>query len=301
MKNKFINTYEPSGVTQLSDGQILVVDDDGLKPLSLFKLNRNKSFAQLNKVKEFNFSPIDVDDLEALTIDQNDYVYAITSHSLDGKGKLNHKRNRLVRFTLNHKKLAEITMIENLRQWLITSYPELKKSSRIKNVQNDGGLNIEGLAYDKNEQQLLIGLRSPLNKQDQAIIIPVSMNEPTFNNKLFNGKANELITLDLNGAGIRDFSYVQYLNAFLILSGTSSDSKKSAKLWLWKRGQKPVKVKIKGTKKLGTAEGITPVKLLNQDAGIMIVIDDGDRELDQAGHYLFVPYEDLKFKSRQGY
>ncbi len=296
MLYEFINIYEPSGIAQLSNGQIVIVEDDGLKPVSLLKFNDTNPFEHLDKLNEFNFSPVEINDLEALTIDQHDHLYAITAHSLNRKGKLNSKRNRLVHFTINDQTLDEVSLIENLREWIIASYPELKKSTKIKNVQKNGGLNIEGLAYDKKKKQLLIALRSPLTKQDQAIIIPITLTKQTFKNKLFNGKPLELITLDLNGAGIRDFTYVPYLNAFIILSGTSSANKKSAKLWLWKRGKDAVKIKIKGAGKLGTAEGITPVKLLNKDAGIMIVIDDGEQESAQPGHYLFVSYDQLKFK-----
>ncbi len=298
MINEFVNVYEPSGIAQLSTGQILIVDDDGSKPLSLLKLNDSNPFEHLDKEDEFNFAPIEVDDLEALTTDQYDQIYAVTSHSRNAKGKLKKKRNRLLRFTLKGQEPGEITLIENLRQWIITSYPELKKPAKIRQVQKKGGFNIEGLAYDKKENQLLIGLRSPLNKKHHSIIIPVTLTKQSFNNKLFNGKPDELITLDLQGAGIRDFTYVSHLNAFLILSGTSSARKKSAKLWLWKRGEEPVRVKIKGSKLAGTVEGIAPVKLLNQDAGIMLVIDDGDRGDCQPGHYLFVSYEQLKVKSK---
>ncbi|MCU7958184.1 MAG: DUF3616 domain-containing protein [gamma proteobacterium symbiont of Bathyaustriella thionipta] len=217
--------------------------------------------------------------------------------SLNGKGKLNKKRNRLLRFTVKDQKVGDIKRIKNLRKWIITAYPTLKKSAKIKKVQKNGGLNIEGLAYDKKHQQLLIGLRSPLNKKGHSIIIPMTLTRKTFKNKYFHGKPNELITLDLDGAGIRDFTYVPHLNAFLILSGTSSDSKKTSNLWLWKRGKKATKIKIDGVKKLGRAEGITPVKLKNKDAGIMIVIDDGDQESGRPGHYLFISYEQLKFKS----
>ncbi|MCK5664853.1 MAG: DUF3616 domain-containing protein [Thiotrichaceae bacterium] len=296
MLNEFINIYEPSGIAQLSNGQIIIVEDDGLTPVSLLKFNDTNPLEHLEKVNKFNFLPIDVNDLEAVTIDQHDHLYAITSHSLNRKGKLKNERNRLVHFTINDQAVDEVSLIENLREWIIASYPELKKSTKIKNVQKDGGLNIEGLAYDKKKQQLLIGLRSPLNKQDQAIIIPITLTKQTFKNKLFNDKPRELITLDLNGAGIRDFTYVPYLNAFLILSGTSSADKKSAQLWIWKRGKQAVKIKIKGAKKFGTAEGITPVKLLNKDAGIMIVIDDGEQKSAQPGHYLFISYDQLKFK-----
>ena len=295
MKNEFINIYEPSGVAQLSSGEILIVEDDGAKPLSLLKLNNANPFDHLERIKALNFESVVVNDLEALTIDQKDFLYAITSHSRNRKGKINSKRNHLIRFNIKDQQIGDVHLIENLRDWIINAYPQLKKSAKIKKVQKNGGLNIEGLAYDKKNQQLLIGLRSPLNKDEQAIIIPIALNKQTFKNKLFNEKPLDLISLDLDGAGIRDFTYVPYLNAFLILSGTSSGRKKPAQLWLWQRGQKPIIVKIKGAKALGTAEGITAVKLLNKDVGILIVIDDGEEETGQPGHYLFVSYEQLKF------
>ena len=297
MINTFKNIYEPSGIIQLSDGQILIVEDDGLKPLSLLKLNDKKPYEHLKKVKGFNFPSIVINDLEAITCDHQDHIYAITSHSLNAKGKYNKKRNRLIHFTLKQQKLGIIKVIENFREWIISSYPELKKSAKLKKVQKQGGLNIEGLAYDKKQQQLLVGLRSPLNSQDKAIIIPIDLNKRTFKNKSFNEQPHELITLDLDGAGIRDFTYVKHLRAFLILSGTSSSShKKTAKLWLWKRSKKAVEVKIKGTEKLGTAEGITAVNLTNKGKGIIIVIDDGEEKDDKMGHYLFISYDSLKIK-----
>ena len=90
---------------------------------------------------------------------------------------------------------------------------------------------------------------------------------------------------------------MKHLRAFLILSGTSSSShKKTAKLWFWKRSKKAVEVKIKGTEKLGTAEGITAVNLTNKGKGIIIVIDDGEEKDDKMGHYLFISYDSLKIK-----
>ena len=298
MINTFKNIYEPSGIIQLSDGQILIVEDDGLKPLSLMKSNDKKPYEHLKKFKGFKFPSIVINDLETITCDHQDHIYAMTSHSLNAKGKYNKNRNRLIHFTLKQQKLNSIKVIKNFREWILSSYPELKKSAKLKKVQKQGGLNIEGLAYDKKQQQLLVGLRSTLNKQKNAIIIPIDLNKQTFKkNKDFQGKAHKLITLDLDGAGIRDFTFVKHLNAFLILSGTSSSTdKKTAGLWLYKRGKKAIKLSIKGLKNLGTAEGITSIKLSNKDEGLMIVIDDGEEKHNKMGHYLFIPYDDLKIK-----
>jgi len=298
MFNQFIDIFEPSGIAQLANKQLLVIDDDGLKPLSLVKLNKKEPHDHLEKLTSLNFGSIEIDDLEALTIDQNQFLYAITSHSRNRKGKLKNKRNKLIRFKVKNQQVVKPIALENLRDWIIDSYPELKKAAKIKKVQVDGGLNIEGLAYFNH--QLLIGLRSPLmeleNNRPHAMLIRLNLDAQLFKNKLINSTPNPLIYLDLDGAGIRDLSYVPELNGFIILSGNSVDDKKSAKLWFWNNNKPPQKIKIKGIGHLRTAEGITPTTLLNGEKGIMITSDDGDREKGRSGHYVFIPHKNLKFK-----
>ena len=302
MFNQFLDIYEPSGIVQISkgsfkNGQLLIVDDDGNKPVSILQFSKKKPYSHLEKLSESNFGAIEVDDLESITLGENQFLYAITSHSLNRKGKFKSKRNQLLRFQINEQEIINPQAIENLRDWLVASYPELRTAAKIKRVQDDGGLNIEGLAYQKKTKQLLIALRSPLDSQGRAIIIPLDLTPDIFKNKLLNIKANQLLFLDLEGAGIRDLSYIPELKGFLLLSGTSSADKKSSNLWFWKRGENPRLVKIKGTGQLGTAEGITPVQLPNGDKGIIIVSDDGNRVKDRPGHYIFIPYSHLIFKS----
>lgn len=309
--NKFSNIYEPSGITQLDDGQFLIVEDDGENPLLLVKSQYRKSHIELFKVKGFKFRAFKVDDLEAITHDKKNQLYAISSHSLKENGKYNKNRGRLIQFSFNQQSVKNIRHIENLREWASCSYPQLKKSFKIKKVQKKGGFNIEALACDNKHKQLLIGLRSPLDKKNLAIIIPIALNKQTFKNKQFSAKPLDLITLDLDGAGIRDFAFIKHLNAVVILSGTSlSKNKKKAALWLWKRGEKPVKIKAKGVDSLSRAEGICAAQLLAKKAdkkadkslrkvvnnlqGLMIMIDDGDEQKKKVGHYLFIPYKHLK-------
>ena len=300
MQKIFTNSYEPSGIVQLKDGQVLIADDDGLKPFSLWSFNSKSPFDTLHKSIKMTLSEPIIDDLEALTTDLKDNIYAITSHSLDAQGKLKKKRCQFVCFKLKKGKIKNVLVINKLRQWLIKQYPHLlKRSAKIKKVQKRQGLNIEALAYDPNTKQLLIGFRSPLNKDHKAIIIPLqlSTNASTpdlFSNALLKNQANKPIMLDLKGAGLRDFTYVPKLRGFLILSGSVCDSKKSTKLWFWQRDKKLCRVRIKGIKKLGRAEGITPVTLHNKKEGIMLVMDDGDQDTAQGGHYLFIAYKHLK-------
>lgn len=60
----------------------------------------------------------------------------------------------------------------DFRDWLIRAYPQLATSARIK--PDDGGLNIEGLAWDRNRHALLFGLRTP-EPDGKPLILPVKL------------------------------------------------------------------------------------------------------------------------------
>ncbi len=291
-------SYEPSGLIQLTNGQLLVADDDGNKPFTLYGFNSFSPFDTLEKIKSFNLKPLLVDDLEALTIDSSDQIYAITSHSRDADGKVKKKRCRLLRLQLTGEKITEIFVIDELRTWLLNTYAIFKKSAKIKKVQKKEGFNIEGLAHDPNQEQLLIAFRSPLSKNNKAIIVPLDVSKKTFNRSLLEKQKNKPIYLNLKGAGVRDLTYIPKLDGFLILSGSVCDSKKSTQLWFWQRSslcqdKQLRRVKIKGIKKLGRAEGISPVRWNNQEEGILLVMDDGDKYTEKFGHYLFIAYKHL--------
>ena len=68
MINEFINIYEPSGIIQLSNGQVLIVEDDGTKPLSLLELNPNNPYDYMDVLNAFNLASIGVNDLEAIKL-----------------------------------------------------------------------------------------------------------------------------------------------------------------------------------------------------------------------------------------
>jgi hypothetical protein len=60
----------------------------------------------------------------------------------------------------------------DFRDWLIRAYPQLAASARIK--PDEGGLNIEGLAWDRNRHALLFGLRTP-EPDGKPLILPVKV------------------------------------------------------------------------------------------------------------------------------
>jgi hypothetical protein len=95
----------------------------------------------------------------------------------------------------------ETLVAENMpdfRDWLIRAYPQLAPSARIK--PNDDGLNIEGLAWDRNRHALLFGLRTPA-PGGKPLILPVKVKDLAGPWNTSNLEAQTPIHLSIETAG----------------------------------------------------------------------------------------------------
>lgn len=299
---KFEQIYEPSGVQQLPDGRFVVVEDEAVHPLGIFTLNPDGNVAEhalyrgsLFSLGSPNRALGTLEDIEAVAVDAQGRVFAITSHSRKANGKRADQREQLARFGLDGDRIVDFQVIRNLRKKVSKQHEALKESARIRNVKDEGGFNIEGLSFDADKQKLLIGLRSPL-AGSKAIIAVLDNPHAVFENDEKPLISERLIELDLAGGGIRALCYDPHLGGFLILSRKPG---KPFKLWLWsgQADDSPQRLRVAGIKKLERAEGVTPVRTHGRPSGILIVSDDGVGALKRPGHYLFVRYENLKTKS----
>lgn len=295
---KFEKIYEPSGVLQLPDERFLVVEDEAAHPLAVFSLQPDGQVSEQSIYKRSLFSLVSpnralstLEDLEAVTVDDQGRIYAITSHSRKKNGKRGDKREQLVRFGLDGEQIVDFKVLRGLRKKITTLHQSLKDAAKIRDVKNSNGFNIEGLSFDAVKQNLLIGLRSPLAGSD-AIIVVLENPQAVFDRDEEPRISPRLIELKLSGGGIRALSYDPHLDGFLIISRKSG---KSFKLWFWKGnvGTKPKRLKIPGVKNLRQAEGVTAVRMGGRPAGILIVSDDGTGLRGKPGHYLFVRYQQL--------
>jgi len=296
--SKFGLIYEPSGVQQLPDGRLIVVEDESDQPLDVISLQPDDRVSEQALYRNSLFSLISpnralgtLEDLEAVAVDGQSRIYVITSHSRKKNGKRPDKREQLMRFTLDGEKAVDIQVLRDLHKNIFQKYKYLEHTSRTSNVEDDGGFNIEGLSFDVTKQKLLIGLRSPL-AGDNAIIIVLENPLVVFDHNETPRISDTLIELDLGGGGIRALSYDQHLGGYLILSRKQG---KKFKLWLWSgdTDESPQRLQVPDVKNLRHAEGITPVRLQDGQTGILIVSDDGDVVKGKPGHYLFLRYEQL--------
>ena len=295
---KFEQIYEPSGVQQLPDGRFLVVEDEAVHPLGIFSLQTDGQVSEqpLYRSSLFSWSSPNrvlntLEDLEAVALDEQGRIYAITSHSRKANGKRDDKREQLARFGLEGEQIVDFKVLRGLRKKISAQHGSLKDAAKIRDVKDGDGLNIEGLSFDATKQNLLIGLRSPLAGSN-AIIVVLENPRAVFDHDEKPRISDRLIELDLAGGGIRAMSYDPHLGGFLIISRKPN---KSFKLWLWSgdADESPQRLRIPEMKNLRQTEGVTPVILDGRPAGILIVSDDGMGLKRKPGHYLFLRYEQL--------
>ena len=298
---KFQQIYEPSGVVQLADERFVVVEDEAANPLDSFTLNHQGETQEtyLARASLFSLTSSDralnaLEDLEGLTVDSEEWIYAITSHSRTLNGKRRNDREQLVRFRLRDGGITDFKVIRGLRKRISKRHDLLKGSAKLRDVKRNQGFNIEALSFDPGGKKMLIGMRGPLYGED-AIIVTLENPNAVFESNAKPKISKQLITLDFGGGGIRAMCYDPMTDGYLIITRKQG---KRFKLWLWSGDPdaSPRRVKIKGTKNLRQAEGITPVRIGGKPAGILIVSDEGDSANRKPGRYLFVTYEQLDIR-----
>ncbi len=213
-------------------------------------------------------------DAEAITYGGG-YFYVMTSQS--DPDSVNSKA--LLRFSFNAQTQTingtAAELISDLRAFLLQNVPEIATRGAAPGL--DGGLNIEGMAYDPNNERLLLGLRSPFIGS-QAVLVPIKLINPLQPLALNNIKVDSpsVIPLALENQGVRDITYDAHKRVFLIISGAPETQKKTAfGLWEWSGNADDPPRKIMMLDDKYKPEGITSVTLNGQDF-LMVMGDEGN-------------------------
>lgn len=293
----FSDIYEPSAVFQLSDGRVLLVEDEDTRAMNILTISANGS---LIENKEANLQLTNgfedkLDDLEGLTADHNGFIYATTSHSSRKNGNREPNREQLVRFRVKGHDVTDITSTTTLRDDL-TNSKQLLAAIKAKTDEDPDfdTLNIEGLTYYHKTDDLMLGLRSPM-AGESAIVVPVTNPEAVFSKKaapVF-GKP---IFLDLNGGGIRSLHFSSALNKYVIANEIPNEKGKDySKIWTWSGNPQdaPVALDLPELSDLKNIEGIDSVKV-NGKAKLLFTADEGNEKKDKPAKYRFV--DEAKFK-----
>ncbi len=283
--------YEPSAIVQLPDRRFLVVEDQGSRPASLVTIGTDGSVAATRVTPGLlqMFSAFwSLDDLEGLTIDTAGFIYGITSHSRDAKGDEKKTREKLVRFRIQGDRLVEPQVIGGLKQALTTRHAVLAQASQVRDVKDDGGLNIEGLEISPDQQRLLVGFRSPL-RDGRALIASIENPQAIFSSDEAPRISATLVELNLGGQGIRGLSYVPAMAAYVVISGPTSRARADFRVWRWsgEAGAPAVRMTVKGLQGFEKAEGVSPAVIGGREQ-VIFVSDDGNRSAQRPASYLLI-------------
>jgi len=294
---KFDQIYEPSGVIQLDDGRLLVIEDEPERPLHILKPEKNGQLIEnksLNLLLRVAFSK-KLDDLEAVTTGPDGYIFATTSHKRNKKGERKLEREQLIRFKIQGNKIIDAGIVTNL----IDSIKESGILGKVNKLGKGGiyNINIEALSFDK-QNRLMICLRNPRSNGKSIILI---MENPT---KVFTDNEKPKISktpilLDLQGGGIRAMSYDPKLKGYLLTNEIYSSEDKNNNIkhsqisfWDGNPMHKPNPIQLPSVINMNNVEGITPVTL-NGEPRILLTSDNGDAKRNRPANYLLLEYYQL--------
>jgi len=221
-------TFEASGVAHVpgSDG-VLFVDDGRTEEVFWMRLGEGGRQAGAITPVRLGASVID---LEGITTDGT-HFYVVGSQSKSKGGDL----AGLVRFRFDARgqRAEGVESISGLRRLLAENVAELRGMAERK--YKDGGINVEGLAWDARGRRLLLGLRSPV-VDGQALVVPLRLRDPraAFTSGNLEVEGARAIRLPLGGAGVRSIEYDERAQAFRVIAGAGPNSEKlDFKLWEW--------------------------------------------------------------------
>ena len=268
---------EPSGVTSLDGNTLIVIEDEAhsaLRRLEITPDNTHFKFKEFKQATGTGFiqrrllGPLD--DLEAIARLSDTRFFVIGSHENASRGK-KPNREKLVLFTRKGDALVSASMRRDLFEHLVEQYPQLSDKLNRKKNRKRNTLNIEGLAFDRKRQELLIGLRSPTISNDAIIIRLLNATdylegeEPEF--------ADALQLIDLDKGGIRALAYDDRSDNLLLISQRESGGNGRWSLWTLSSAgdKKPTLISTKKKHQFKDIEGLTPLA-----ESIFFVRDAGD-------------------------
>ena len=289
--------YEPSGIQQLADGRFLVIEDEKQHALSLLRMSGGHVTHTALSAPFWSWGDGDfwnLDDLEGITADNAGNIYAITSQSRDNDGGTRKSRERLVRFRIEGDNVVDPKVVGSLKRDLMAAHPELAASAGVRNVKNEGGLNIEALEMSPDQRHLLIGFRSPL-LDERAIIANIENPGAIFDTDEPPRLGAALTRLDLDGHGIRGISWIPFLAGYLLIAGPVAREQVKFQLWFWPGGSDdpPRRVSVAGLSGFEHAEGVSPAVIDGRQC-IIIVSDDGSRDEKRFARFLILQADQLR-------
>ena len=230
--------FDASGVADVPGTDGILFVDNGREG-QVFWMRLDPKGKQVGSINGLNLG-VNIEDLEGITTDGTSF-YVVSSQSrpkaIATEG--------LVRFKFDNRSnsIKGAESISGLKKFLVDNVAELREGGERNG--KDGGLNIEGLAWDPRRGRLLLGLRSQI-VDGQALVVPLRLRDQRgafsiANLEVENSKA---IRLSLGGVGIRGIEYDAQAKVFRIISGAAENQDQTDfVLWEWNGDEQQPKIR----------------------------------------------------------
>ena len=261
-------TFEASGVAHVPGTDAVLFVDDG-RPNEIFWMQLGDDRKQAGAIRKIDIAT-SIIDLEGITTD-GEYFYVVGSQS-KSKGA---DQEGLARFKFDaaSQRATGTEAASGLKKFLADNVAELRGMENTK--YNDGGINVEGVAWDPQNNRLLLGLRSPV-VDGHALVVPLKLRNAkgAFSFDNLEVEERKAIKLSLGGAGIRSIEYDEQRKAVVLITGAGPNAERmDFKTWEWSgNGAAPALRELETFDRRLKPEGITRFSNGSKDF-IFIVFD----------------------------
>jgi hypothetical protein len=299
--------HNASEVVALGDSRFLFCDNDISDALFEMRLTARGTLAgRLIRRTISGVSPRYFDDFESMAVISSGPRYRLvlaTSFSLKIRDPRARKKRQRAKPSLERESLLRVTntgagdlqaeIIPGFRRWLIEQTPDLGRRWRkcLRWIPDDGGLNIEGLAWDPERAELLFGLRTPVIDGHPVILrVHVRDIDGLWNLNNFEMRQPVFLQLPRGKAdrGIRTMEYDHAQRRTLIVTGNAiSGTRVPFELYAWDGNSGGVmtrfahvrfdpKFRVEGVTP-GTIEGRHAIVFVDDRGGYRVVWGDDPR------------------------
>ena len=230
--------FDASGVADVPGTAGILFVDNGREG-QVFWMELDQKGKQVGSINGLNLG-VNIEDLEGITTDGTNF-YVVSSQSRPKAIAT----GGLVRFKFDNRSnsIKDAELLSGLKKFLVENVAELRQSG--ESTGKDGGLNIEGIAWDSGRNRLLLGLRSPI-VDGHALVVPLRLRDRggAFSLENLEVENSKAIRLPLGGVGIRGIEYDGHAKVFRIISGAAENQDPTDfVLWEWNGSEQQPKVR----------------------------------------------------------
>lgn len=236
--------FNASGVVQVAPERFVFIDNHD--PTAVFELTLDPDNDELKQIRRRGLVGVterQLGDPEGLTrVDSDGRTYLVATSSLSVSGS--RVNDGLVRISYADSGDLRAEPMAGFRSWLLAHEPALAAAAASE--PDDGGVNIEGVAWDPGARALLFGVRGPAEPGQVTIVeVPVHAGTAAWTTAALGAPVTLTLRVPHSAAlqGVRDISYDERSGRFLILLGKSLSRKAEPfALCTWTRGAEALRV-----------------------------------------------------------